>query len=73
MTLDQRSGQCFLAIHTALVSLRLWTTSLSLPVGFVLEPLPWRTLIELDRKARSANGWVDKTNLIRCRSNGFPF
>jgi predicted transcriptional regulator of viral defense system len=35
-------------------------TTLSLPVARDLEPLPWRTLIELDRKARGENGWVDK-------------
>ena len=36
-------------------------TTLSLPVAQDLEPLPWRMLIELDRKARGENGWVDKT------------
>ena len=35
-------------------------TSLSLPVGRELEPPRWRTLVELDRKARSGEGWVDK-------------
>lgn len=35
-------------------------TSLSLPVGRELEPPRWRTLVELDRKARSGKGWVDK-------------
>jgi predicted transcriptional regulator of viral defense system len=36
-------------------------STLSLPVARDLEPLPWRTLIELDRKARDQDGWVDKT------------
>lgn len=36
-------------------------TTLSLPVGRDLEPPEWRTLIELDRKARGEDGWVDKT------------
>ena len=36
-------------------------TTLSLPVGRGLEPPVWVSLIELDRKARGANGWVDKT------------
>ncbi|MGH9292948.1 MAG: type IV toxin-antitoxin system AbiEi family antitoxin domain-containing protein [Acidimicrobiales bacterium] len=35
--------------------------TLSLPVAEGLEPLPWRTLIELDRRARSEGGWVDTT------------
>jgi predicted transcriptional regulator of viral defense system len=35
-------------------------TTLSLPVGRDLEPLPWKTLIELDRNARGEKGWVDK-------------
>ena len=33
---------------------------LSLPVGRELEPPRWRTLVELDRKARGGAGWVDK-------------
>jgi predicted transcriptional regulator of viral defense system len=36
-------------------------TTLSLPVGRDLEAPAWRTLIELDRKARGDDGWVDKT------------
>jgi predicted transcriptional regulator of viral defense system len=36
-------------------------TTLSLPAGMDLEPPTWRTLIELDRKARGERGWVDKT------------
>lgn len=36
-------------------------TALSLPAGRDLEPPSWRTLIELDRKARGEGGWVDKT------------
>lgn len=36
-------------------------TSLSLPVSRDLQPPAWRTLIELDRKARGEDGWVDKT------------
>ena len=36
-------------------------TALSLLVGRDLEPLPWKTLIELDRNARGEKGWVDKT------------
>jgi hypothetical protein len=35
-------------------------TALSLPVAQGLEPPEWRSLIELDRRARSGNGWVDK-------------
>lgn len=35
-------------------------TTLSLPVALGLEPPTWRSLIELDRKARGENGWVDK-------------
>jgi hypothetical protein len=35
--------------------------TLSLPVARDLEPPVWRTLIELDRKARGEGGWVDKT------------
>ncbi|MGZ4755374.1 MAG: type IV toxin-antitoxin system AbiEi family antitoxin domain-containing protein [Acidimicrobiia bacterium] len=35
--------------------------TLSLPVARNLEPPAWRTLIELDRKARGEDGWVDKT------------
>ncbi|MGH9131914.1 MAG: type IV toxin-antitoxin system AbiEi family antitoxin domain-containing protein [Acidimicrobiales bacterium] len=35
--------------------------TLSLPVTEGLEPNPWRTLIELDRRARSNGGWVDTT------------
>jgi predicted transcriptional regulator of viral defense system len=34
-------------------------STLSLPVAAGLEPLPWRTLVELDRRARSEGGWVD--------------
>jgi predicted transcriptional regulator of viral defense system len=36
-------------------------TTLSLPVARELEPPAWRSLIELDRKARGEGGWVDKT------------
>lgn len=36
-------------------------TTLSLPMARELEPPGWRSLIELDRKARGENGWVDKT------------
>ncbi len=36
-------------------------TTLSPRVGRDLEPPPWRTLIELDRRARGEDGWVDKT------------
>ena len=36
-------------------------TTLSLPAARDLEPPVWRTLIELDRKARGEDGWVDKT------------
>jgi predicted transcriptional regulator of viral defense system len=36
-------------------------TTLSLPMARELEPPAWRSLIELDRKARGENGWVDKT------------
>lgn len=35
--------------------------ALSLPATRGLEPPDWRTLIELDRNARGADGWVDKT------------
>lgn len=35
-------------------------TTLSLPVGRGLEPPLWRSLIELDRNARGADGWIDK-------------
>ena len=35
-------------------------TTLSLPVGRGLEPPSWHSLIELDRNARGADGWVDK-------------
>jgi predicted transcriptional regulator of viral defense system len=35
-------------------------TTLSLPVGRGLELPLWRSLIELDRNARGAGGWVDK-------------
>jgi hypothetical protein len=34
-------------------------STLSLPVAENLEPLPWRTLLELDRRARGERGWVD--------------
>lgn len=34
--------------------------TLSLSVGRGLEPPVWRSLIELDRKARGEKGWVDK-------------
>ena len=34
-------------------------STLSLPVAEGLEPLPWRTLVELDRGARGKGGWVD--------------
>jgi predicted transcriptional regulator of viral defense system len=34
-------------------------STLSLPVADNLEPLPWRTLVELDRAARGEGGWVD--------------
>jgi predicted transcriptional regulator of viral defense system len=37
------------------------STSLSLPVGRDIEPVPWRTLLELDPTAQRAGGWVDKT------------
>jgi len=33
--------------------------TLSLPVAEGLEPLPWRTLVEIHRRARSEGGWVD--------------
>lgn len=36
-------------------------TALSLPAARDLEPPAWRTLIELDRKARREDGWVDST------------
>jgi len=36
-------------------------TTLSLPAARDLEPPVWLTLIELDRKARGEDGWVDKT------------
>ena len=35
--------------------------TISLSVADGLEPLPWRTLIELDRHARAHGGWVDKS------------
>jgi predicted 3-demethylubiquinone-9 3-methyltransferase (glyoxalase superfamily) len=35
-------------------------TTLSLPVRRGLEPPLWRSLIELDRNARGADGWVDQ-------------
>lgn len=35
------------------------SATLSLPAARNLEPLPWRTLVELDRSARGGNGWVD--------------
>jgi predicted transcriptional regulator of viral defense system len=35
-------------------------SALSLPVAEGLEPLPWRTPIELDRRARGKDGWVDR-------------
>ena len=35
--------------------------TLSLPVADGLERLPWRTLVELDRRARGEGGWVDTT------------
>jgi predicted transcriptional regulator of viral defense system len=34
-------------------------STLSLPVAAGLEPMPWRTLVELDRRARGEGGWVD--------------
>ncbi len=34
-------------------------STLSLPVADNLEPIPWRTLVELDRHARGEGGWVD--------------
>ena len=37
------------------------STTLSLPAGRDLEPLPWRTVIELDPTVGRHNGWVDKT------------
>jgi predicted transcriptional regulator of viral defense system len=36
-------------------------STLSLPIANGLEPLPWRTLVELDRRARGDRGWVDST------------
>jgi len=36
-------------------------STLSLPVAEGLEVPPWRTLIELDRRARGEGGWVDTT------------
>lgn len=36
-------------------------TTLALPIGPDLEPLPWTSLIELDRAARGERGWVDNT------------
>lgn len=36
-------------------------TALSLPVARELAPPSWRSLIELDRRARGEDGWVDKT------------
>lgn len=36
-------------------------STLSLQVAEGLEPLPWRTLVELDRRARGEGGWVDTT------------
>jgi len=36
-------------------------STLALPVAVDLEPLPWTSLIELDRRARSEHGWVDTT------------
>jgi len=35
-------------------------STLRLPLAEGLEPPPWRTLIELDRRARVRGGWVDK-------------
>jgi len=35
--------------------------ALSMPVAEGLQPPPWRTLIELDRRARGTAGWVDTT------------
>jgi predicted transcriptional regulator of viral defense system len=35
-------------------------TTLSLPMASELESPSWRSLIELDRNARGAHGWVDK-------------
>ncbi|HEV2361047.1 MAG TPA: hypothetical protein VGS21_05050 [Acidimicrobiales bacterium] len=35
-------------------------TTLSLPSAQGLEPPTWRSLIELDRKARGEKGWIDK-------------
>ena len=34
-------------------------STLALPVAMGLEPLPWRTLVELDRRGRGDGGWVD--------------
>ncbi|MHB1446214.1 MAG: type IV toxin-antitoxin system AbiEi family antitoxin domain-containing protein [Acidimicrobiales bacterium] len=34
-------------------------STLALPVATGLEPLPWRTLVELDRGGRADGGWVD--------------
>lgn len=36
-------------------------STLALQVAEGLEPLPWRTLVELDRRARGEGGWVDTT------------
>jgi predicted transcriptional regulator of viral defense system len=37
------------------------SATLSLAVGRDVEPLPWRTLIELDPTVQRDRGWVDKT------------
>jgi len=37
------------------------SAALSLPVGEDLDPLPWRTLVELDPGADRHGGWIDKT------------
>ncbi len=36
-------------------------STLSVAIADGLEPLPWRTLVELDRHARGGRGWVDTT------------
>lgn len=36
-------------------------TTLSLPSAGGLQPLPWRTLVQLDPTANRETGWVDKT------------
>jgi len=52
------SGVNDLAAYRRLGSI---ASTLALHVARDLEPLPWKSLIELDRRSRGEHGWVDTT------------